>query len=137
MPAILDASALIALGAREDPGHDAMRSAVAAEVSAIVVPQPLLCDAAYVIREREGPPAVPPFIRLLAGSSWRIEPADTDDLQRAADLFEQYADTRLDLIDSLTVAIAERLRASRIYTLDRRDFSIVRPRQVEAFELLP
>jgi hypothetical protein len=35
------------------------------------------------------------------------------------------------------VAVAERIGARRVYTLDRRDFSILRPRHAEAFEILP
>jgi predicted nucleic acid-binding protein len=35
------------------------------------------------------------------------------------------------------MAIAERLGVTRIYTLDRRDFSVVRPAHAERYELLP
>ena len=35
------------------------------------------------------------------------------------------------------VAIAERLGVTQVATLDRRDFSVVRPRHTDAFELLP
>jgi hypothetical protein len=35
------------------------------------------------------------------------------------------------------MAAAERLGVSTIATLDRRHFSVVRPRHVETFELLP
>ena len=35
------------------------------------------------------------------------------------------------------IELAERLGVVRLYTLDRRDFSRIRPRHVAAFELLP
>jgi hypothetical protein len=35
------------------------------------------------------------------------------------------------------VALGERLGATRIATLDRRDLTVVRPRHAAAFELLP
>ncbi|MEI2690592.1 MAG: hypothetical protein V9H69_13160 [Anaerolineae bacterium] len=35
------------------------------------------------------------------------------------------------------VAIAERLKAQRILTLDRRHFGLMRPRHCTAFEILP
>jgi hypothetical protein len=44
---------------------------------------------------------------------------------------------RLDLIDASLVAVAERLRLTTLATLNRRDFTVVRPRHAEAFELLP
>jgi hypothetical protein len=52
-------------------------------------------------------------------------------------ILEQYADSQLDFTDAAIVAIAERLTINRIYTLDRRDFSIIRPSHCDYFELLP
>lgn len=40
-------------------------------------------------------------------------------------------------MDASLVAIAERLGVTEIATLDRRDFTVVRPRHVGAFVLLP
>jgi predicted nucleic acid-binding protein len=48
-----------------------------------------------------------------------------------------YADGRIGFVDAGVAALAERLGAVRIYTLDRRDFSILRPRHTSAFEVLP
>lgn len=39
--------------------------------------------------------------------------------------------------DASVVAIAEEIGAREIATLDRRDFSVVRPQHVDAFTLLP
>jgi predicted nucleic acid-binding protein len=49
----------------------------------------------------------------------------------------QYSDNQLDFTDAAIVAIAERLDITRVYTLDRRDFSIIRPSHCNYFELLP
>lgn len=59
------------------------------------------------------------------------------DLVRAADLVERYADLPWGGTDACVVAVAERLGLSEVATLDRRHFSVVRPRHVEAFTLLP
>jgi hypothetical protein len=40
-------------------------------------------------------------------------------------------------VNAAVIAIAERLEISRIATVDRRHFAVVRPRHVEAFTLLP
>ena len=55
-------------------------------------------------------------------------------------MLDGYADANIGFIDAAIVAIAaiaERLGATRLLTLDRRDFGIIRPRHVAAFELLP
>jgi predicted nucleic acid-binding protein len=44
---------------------------------------------------------------------------------------------KLDFVDALIVAIAERLNISRLLTLDRRDFQFIRPKHCTSFELLP
>jgi predicted nucleic acid-binding protein len=52
-------------------------------------------------------------------------------------LIGQYADLRLGLVDACVIALAERLDATQIATLDRRRFAAVRPQHVVAFTLLP
>jgi predicted nucleic acid-binding protein len=54
-----------------------------------------------------------------------------------AELVEQYADFPLGGKDASVIALAERLEAPTIVTLDRRHFAAVAPRHREAFELLP
>jgi uncharacterized protein len=49
----------------------------------------------------------------------------------------QYADFPLGAVDATVVAVAERLGVSEIATVDRRHFTVVRPRHAHAFTLLP
>jgi hypothetical protein len=52
-------------------------------------------------------------------------------------LVRTYANLPLGTVDAAVVATAERLRVHEIATVDRRDFTIVRPAHIEAFTLLP
>ena len=54
-----------------------------------------------------------------------------------AELVEIYADFPLGGTDASVIALAERLDAPVVVTLDRRHFDAVRPRHIEAFELVP
>ncbi len=56
---------------------------------------------------------------------------------RAAEIIESYPEARLDLVEATIAAIAECAGIRRILTLDRRDFSVIRPRHCETFEVLP
>ena len=49
----------------------------------------------------------------------------------------QYADLPLGMADASLVALAERHNAREIATLDHRHFSVVRPKHVDSFILLP
>jgi predicted nucleic acid-binding protein len=56
---------------------------------------------------------------------------------RARDLIRTYADLPLGVVDASVIAVAERLRATQIATLDVRHFTIVRPSHHPSFQLLP
>ncbi len=64
-------------------------------------------------------------------------PVDAEDWPRMIELIARYRNLPLGTVDASLVALAERLGVTQIATLDRRDFSAVRPNHVEAFELLP
>ncbi len=77
------------------------------------------------------------FVSNLTPKAVQVEPVAIEDLQRVHEILEQYADSQLDFTDATIVAIAERLNITRVYTLDRRDFSMIRPNHCDYFELLP
>lgn len=66
-----------------------------------------------------------------------IEALPPEGYRRTADLAEQHADLCLGATDASVIAAAERLGAKSIVTLDRKHFSVVHPKHVDAFELLP
>jgi predicted nucleic acid-binding protein len=59
------------------------------------------------------------------------------DYARARDLYRRYQDLPLGFVDASVVALAERLGESRLATLDRRHFSVVRPHHTTTFTLVP
>jgi len=59
------------------------------------------------------------------------------DLGRMRALMEQYADLPMDFADASLLVLAERLRVSRVFTLDRRGFTVFRPRHAGCFEIFP
>lgn len=56
---------------------------------------------------------------------------------RMAALVRQYADLKLGGTDAAVIATAERLGITRVATVDRRHFTVVRPKHVASFALLP
>ena len=60
-----------------------------------------------------------------------------DDYRRAAELVLTYEDLPLGTTDATVVAVCRRLGLSEVATLDRRHFTVVRPRHVETLTLLP
>lgn len=77
------------------------------------------------------------FVSSLTPDAIQVESTTIEDLSRIQQILAIYADSQLDFTDATIIAIAERLAITRIYTLDRRDFSIIRPKHCDYFELFP
>jgi uncharacterized protein len=103
----------------------------------LVVPVLVITEVAHLIGSRLGSDAEVRFLGDLAAGDFAIEPVMAGDWLRIAELVSRYRDLPLGTVDSSVVATAERLRITRIATLDRRHFSIVRPNHTDSFELLP
>jgi predicted nucleic acid-binding protein len=52
-------------------------------------------------------------------------------------LLKKYSDLPMDFADAALVAVCERRKIRRIFTVDRRDFLIYRPNHTEQFEVIP
>jgi predicted nucleic acid-binding protein len=133
--AVIDAGPLYAAADSDDVDHARSVAALARADLRLVVAALAVAEATYFVGRRLGPTAEAAFLRGLAGLD--IESPSPDDMTRAARLVEDYADFPLGGTDASIVALAERLEAPVIITLDRRHFAAVRPRHRESFELLP
>ncbi len=96
-----------------------------------------MTELAYMVIRDVGHPAFVRLMRSIINGKLRLIFSSPDDLKRATDLLEQYSDSKIDFVDCAVAAIAERLNISRILTVDQRDFRILRPKHIPAFEILP
>lgn len=94
-------------------------------------------EASSLARKALGAAAEAALLRAAARGEVRLEPPTAADLERMAELVETYADLPLGTVDASVVATAERLGHAQIATLDRRHFTVVRPKHTEALTLLP
>lgn len=92
---------------------------------------------AYLLETRLGADAEVRFLGDLAAGNLISEPVRPPDWIRIAELVADYSDLPLGTVDASVVATAERLSLVELATLDRRDFTVVRPAHAEAFEIVP
>ncbi len=137
MMGILDTSFLFALTDQSDRNHQRVLTIAQKVNETLVLPVVVLPEICYLIASRLGHQVMRHFISSLIPEAVQIETVTAQDLVRVHEILEQYSDSQLDFTDAAIVAIAERLNITRVYTLDRRDFSIIRPRHCDYFELLP
>jgi uncharacterized protein len=101
------------------------------------LPVPVLTEVGYLPEREKGARAEAEFLRSIRAGQVMMVPLTASDLDRMAELVQTYGDFPLGLVDASVIAVAERLGADAIVTLDRRRFSVVRPRHRPAFRLLP
>jgi hypothetical protein len=75
--------------------------------------------------------------RLLERKAVKILPLDASDVPRMRELMRKYRDLPMDLADAALVRVGERERISSVFTIDRRDFEVYRPRGIRRFTVLP
>jgi len=134
---LLDASFLVALGYPRAHNHARAKQFAAQGSTRLLLPDVVLPETMYNLRRVGGTHAALRFGELLAAQEPSFIALTAPDFARAMEVMRVYLDADLDLVDCCITALAERMNITRICTFDRRDFSIIRPRHTDYFELLP
>jgi predicted nucleic acid-binding protein len=134
---ILDTGPLYASLDRRDSAHERSRLLIETTTEVRIIPSPVLVEVDYWIQRYLRPSTLVSLLRDVVAGAYLVEDLLPEDYARAADLTERYADSDIGFVDAAVLAIVERLGESKLATLDRRHFSLLRPRHVDALQLLP
>ena len=126
----------VALLNRSDAKHQAVVAEYDRQSRPMLLPQTVLGEVAYLVGQVAGITTVAAFLRGLSTSRFRLAALTDQDVQRVAEILQQYADSRVDFVDASVMAVAERYGSTTVLTLDHRDFRLFRPRHCDYFELL-
>lgn len=133
--AIVDSGPLVAAADLKDPHHSSCLAVLRRTRFDLVIPALCVAEATYLVARKLGPEGES---RFLAGlQPFDVRAPEPDDWPRIAALVRQYRDFPLGGTDASVIALAERMRAETIITLDRRNFGAIRPGHCERFTLLP
>lgn len=103
----------------------------------LLVPATVVAEVGYLLGREAGPKVESLFLDSLAAGDFTLVDLTAADFARAAELVRRYGDLPLGTTDATVVAAAERLGVTEVATLDRRHFTVIRPRHVAALTLLP
>ena len=123
---VADTGALIALIDRKDRYHQQIRALFDEEGADWVLPWAILPEVDYLLGAHVSVVAQTAFLEDLADGAFSVEWGHEEDLDAAQRFVLRYKDLRLGLVDAVVMAIAARLRASAIVTLDVRHFGAVK-----------
>jgi hypothetical protein len=132
---LVDAGPLVALLDQSDLHHVACVTALKTLRDPLVTVWPAFTEAMYLLGSSwPGQKAL--WSRIETGAL-TLASLDESDATRMRELMEKYRDQPMDLADAALVRIAEREDLTRIFTVDRRHFSVYRPGRRRRFSILP
>lgn len=119
----------------DDRHHVSCREALKKIREPLVSVWPAITEAMYLLGFSAA--AQDALWRLLEGDAVKILPLEKGDVARMRELMRKYRDLPMDFADAALVRVAERERISTVFTIDRRDFALYRPRGIRRFNVLP
>jgi predicted nucleic acid-binding protein len=134
---VVDTGPIVAAMNDRDQQHKSCADLFRRSPGPFFVPGPVLTEVCYLLESRRGPHVEAAFLSSLARRELELVGLVTSDLTRMCQLVKTYDDLPLGGVDASVLAVAERLGITRVATLDRKLFSVVRPRHTDALELLP
>jgi hypothetical protein len=132
---LIDAGPLIALIHADDKHHERCVKALRDLAEPLGTVWPALTEAMYLLSFSWK--AQDALWEMLERGVVVLMSLSGEDMARMRDLMKKYKDLPMDLADAALVAVAEREKIRRIFTLDRRDFEVYRPAKLGRFMLLP
>jgi predicted nucleic acid-binding protein len=133
---ICDTGPLLAAANVDDLEHAVCLATLTNETGPLIVPATIVTEVCFMLAKLS-PEAEATFLRSLAAEELKVETLSPADYTRMADLVVQYGKFPLGAADASVIAVAERLKVTRVATLDHRHFRQVTPKHCPALELVP
>ena len=134
---IVDTSGLIAFFSESGSQHEEVAAWVDQNDQVMVVSPYVLAEVDYLVATRRGVDAELAVLEELSGGAYDLAAMGVEDVAAARQVVERYRDLGIGLADASLAVLAQRYRTRTILTLDRKHFSVMRPLDGGAFEIVP
>lgn len=132
---LIDTGPLVAILSESDLHHKTCVEQLHRVRCPLLTCWPVVTEAAWLLRAF--PPAVGRLLSSFHGRPFQLLPLDETDLPGITATLTKYRDLRLQLADAALVHLANREGIDVIFTLDRRDFSVLRLARGRKFQVIP
>ncbi len=137
MALIVDTGVLYGAYDTRDAAHLSCAALLTTSPETITIPAPVVVELDWLLTGRRRPDAFLTLLDAIETGAAVVADLTVADYVRARELCRRYRDLPLGFVDAAIVALAERYEEPTIATLDRRHFSVVRPRHAASFTLVP
>ncbi|MDQ2843588.1 MAG: PIN domain-containing protein, partial [Acidobacteriota bacterium] len=96
---------------------------------------PVITEAAWLLRAY--PPALGILLSSFSARPFELASLDETDLPGISAILARYKDLGIQLADASLVHLANRDEIETIFTLDRRDFGVLRRARAKKFRVIP
>ena len=134
---LVDTGVFVAATDLDDRHHHSCAALLETHPGPLVTTALVIAEAGWLIRRQLDIATEAAFYEALAAGDIGVIDLTPVDWARITELLNTYIDIGIDAADASIIAIAERFNQTVIATLDERDFRIVRPAHIDAFDLLP
>jgi len=134
---LVDTGPIVALINDRDGRHQECRALLERLPGPLLAPATVATEVCLLLERRRGTYAELAFLADVRAGHFTLIESMSADLDRVTELVEKYDNLPLGTVDASVIALAERLAIATVVTLDRRDFTAVRPAHVPALTLLP
>ena len=132
---LVDAGPLVALIDADDQHHAKCVSTLRTLREPLATVWPPVTEAMYLLADL--PKAQDALWEMLERGALQLLPLCAADVPRMRELMRKYADRSMDFADAALVRVAEREGIRKIFTIDRKDFSVYRLHNRIRPQLLP
>jgi hypothetical protein len=121
---LIDAGPLVALVDADDQHHVVCVNALQNLREPLATVWPPLTEAMYLLEDL--PKAQNAIWEMVERGAINLLPLQSNDVPRIRELMRKYEDRKMDLADAALLRVAEREGIRKIFTVDRKDFSVYR-----------
>jgi predicted nucleic acid-binding protein len=134
---VLDTSGLLAAIDASQMHHEPAAAALREATEPRLLSPFVLAELDYLLSTRVSGQAARAALRQVAIGAYQLEPFGADDVARAVEILERYADLELGLAGASILVLAERHGTQDVLTLDERHFRAVAGPGGRPLRLLP
>jgi hypothetical protein len=132
---LVDTGPIVAVLSERDAHHEVCLAGLDKLPGPLYTCWPVLTEAAWLLRS--DPRVVRRLLEAVRDGLFRVFELSSEDAGAIAAVVKKYSNLDLQLADAALLHLARREGIDTLFTLDRRDFSIVRGRGGRRLRLIP
>jgi predicted nucleic acid-binding protein len=132
---LVDTGPLVAVFSEDDRQHGRCTALLKTLHAPLLTCWPVVAEAAWLLRTR--PHSLYQLFDGFNGPLLALLPLDASDLPAITAVMRRYEDLGLQFADAALAHLADREGLRTVFTLDRRDFSILRLKRNRTLRLIP